>query len=152
MPIEEPKKKRRRDRKLAAEHRRLKPKTLTRENCGPQKRLAVARRGSSHRATVAWQKDKRIDIGMSRRATVARSKRNIVKSYLTQEKCRPGRELVASRTRTAHHAGVVRWKEDAIGKVRARKYVVRGTWTAQRSLNTPFRCDVIGETAVATQQ
>jgi rubrerythrin len=37
MPVGEPKKKSRRDRKLAAEHRRQKPKTSTRENCGPQK-------------------------------------------------------------------------------------------------------------------
>jgi hypothetical protein len=70
MPVEEPKKKRLRDRKLAAEHRRQKPKTSTQENCGPQKRLAVARRGTSHRATVARQKEKKTD-KMSRRATVA---------------------------------------------------------------------------------
>jgi hypothetical protein len=41
MPVGEPKKKRCKDRKLAAEHHRQKPKTSTRENCGPQKRLAV---------------------------------------------------------------------------------------------------------------
>jgi hypothetical protein len=52
MPVGEPKKKRRRDRKLAAEQRRQKPKTSTRENCGPQKRLAVARRGTSRREKV----------------------------------------------------------------------------------------------------
>jgi hypothetical protein len=74
----------------------------------PRKRLVMA--------------DKR----MPRRATVARRKRDTVK-YITQEKCRPRRELVASRTRTAHRAGVVRCKENAIGKVRARDNVVRGT-------------------------
>jgi hypothetical protein len=53
IPVGEPKKKRRRDRKLAAEHRRQKPITSTRENCGPKERLAVARRGTSHRAESA---------------------------------------------------------------------------------------------------
>jgi hypothetical protein len=53
IPVGEPKKERRKDRKLAAEHRCQKPNTSTRDNCGPQKRLAVARRGTSHRATVA---------------------------------------------------------------------------------------------------
>jgi hypothetical protein len=128
MPVGGPKKKRRKDRKLAAEHRRQKPKTSTRENCGSQKRLAVARRGTSHHAPVARQKDKRIDNGMSRHATVAQRKRDIVKSYITQIKCRARRELVASRTRTGHRAGVVRRKENAIGKVRVRDNVVRGTW------------------------
>jgi hypothetical protein len=53
IPVGEPKKKRRRDRKLAAEHRRQKTNTSTRENCGPQERLAVTHRGRTHRATVA---------------------------------------------------------------------------------------------------
>jgi hypothetical protein len=53
MPVGEPKKKRRRDRKLAAERRRQKPKTSTLENCGPPKELAVARRGTIRRAKVA---------------------------------------------------------------------------------------------------
>jgi hypothetical protein len=68
------------------------------------------------------------DKRMPRRATVARRKRDIVKSYITQERCGPRRELVASRTRTAHRAGVVGCKENAIGKVRAKDIVVRGTW------------------------
>jgi hypothetical protein len=37
MPVREPKKKRRRDRKLAAEHHRQKTNTSTRENCTPRK-------------------------------------------------------------------------------------------------------------------
>jgi hypothetical protein len=53
MLVGEAKKKRRRDQKLAVEHRRQKPKNSTREKCGPQKRLAVANRGTSHRAKVA---------------------------------------------------------------------------------------------------
>jgi hypothetical protein len=47
MPVGEPKKKRRRDRKLAAEHCRQEPK------CGPPMELAVAHRGMSLHATVA---------------------------------------------------------------------------------------------------
>jgi hypothetical protein len=113
MPVGEPKKKRRRDRKLAAEHRRQKPKTSARENCGPQKRMAVARRGTTSRAKMA--RKTQIDSKMSRRATVARRKRDIVKLYLTQEKCRPRRELVASRTRTTHRAKVARRKENSVG-------------------------------------
>jgi hypothetical protein len=69
MPVEIPKKKRRRDRKLAAEHRRQKPITSTRDNCGPQERLAVTHRGRTHRATVAQKTP--IEQKMSRRATVA---------------------------------------------------------------------------------
>jgi hypothetical protein len=126
MPVGEPKKKRRRDQKLAAEHRRQKPKTSTQENCGPQKRLAVARRGTSRRAKVARKTP--IDRKMSRRATVARPKRDIVKSYLLQEKCHPRRELVTSRTRRTHRAGVARQMENAIGKVGARDSVAQGTW------------------------
>jgi hypothetical protein len=69
MPVGEPKKKRRRDRKLAAEHRRQKTNTSTRENCGPQERLAVTHRGRTRRAKMA--RKTQIDRKMSRRATVA---------------------------------------------------------------------------------
>jgi hypothetical protein len=79
MPVGEPKKKRRRYRKLAAERRRQEPKYLIWDNCKPQKKLAVARTWTSHRATVARPKGKRSDKRMSRRATVARRKRDIVK-------------------------------------------------------------------------
>jgi hypothetical protein len=82
IQVGELKKKRRRDRKLAAQHRREKTNTSTRDNCGPQKRLDVARRGTSHRATVArkMQADQR----MPSRATLARRMRHIVKKNLTQ--------------------------------------------------------------------
>jgi hypothetical protein len=76
IPVGEPKKKRCRDRKLATQHRRQKTKTSTRDNCGPQKRLDVARRGSSRRAPTNRK--------MSRRATMARRMRDIVKKNLTQ--------------------------------------------------------------------
>jgi hypothetical protein len=126
IPVGEPMKKRRRDRKLTAEHHRQEPKDTKKINGGLQKRLAVARRGTIRRARVAWKTP--IDRKMSHRATVARRKRHIVKSYLTQEKCRPRRKLVASRTRTAHRAGVARQMENSFGKVQARDNVVRGTW------------------------
>jgi hypothetical protein len=70
MPVGEPKKKRRRDRKLAAEHRRQKPKASKLENCGPQKRLDFTYRGRTCRAKMA--RKTQIDRKMSRRSTVAR--------------------------------------------------------------------------------
>jgi hypothetical protein len=83
IPVGEPKKKRRRDQKLAAEHRRQKPNTSTRENCGPQKRLVVARSGSNRRGRVTWH-TKEIDRKMSRRGTVARRKRDTLRKNLAQ--------------------------------------------------------------------
>jgi hypothetical protein len=53
IPVGEPRKKWRKDRKLAMERRRQKLMDLTRENCRPQKKLAVAHRGTSHRVEVA---------------------------------------------------------------------------------------------------
>jgi hypothetical protein len=53
VPVGEPKKKWRRDRKLATERRRQKPKDLTRENYEAQKKLAVARRGTTRRVTFS---------------------------------------------------------------------------------------------------
>jgi hypothetical protein len=69
MLVGELKKKRRRDQKLATERHHQKPKNLTRENCGPQKKLAIAHRGTTCRAKVAWKT--LIDKMMSHRATVA---------------------------------------------------------------------------------
>jgi hypothetical protein len=82
IPVGEPKKKRRKDRKLTAQHRRQKTKTSTRENCGSQTRLAVTRRGTTRRAKVARKAP--IDRKMSRRATPARRMRDIVKRNRTQ--------------------------------------------------------------------
>jgi hypothetical protein len=70
MSVGEPKKKRRRDRKLAAQHHRQKPETSIRENCGPHKRLAVARTGTSRRVEVARQK--KTSRNMPRRTTQER--------------------------------------------------------------------------------
>jgi hypothetical protein len=85
MPVEEPKKKRRRDRRLAAERRRHKQKISTRENRAPQKKLAIARRGTSHRATVARQREKKIDKKMPSHATVARHIRDIFRPNKTRK-------------------------------------------------------------------
>jgi hypothetical protein len=83
MPVGEPKKKRRRDRKMAAERRRQKPKTSTRENCGSEKRLAVARSASARHGRVTRHM-KEIDRKMPRRATVARRMRDIFRPNTTR--------------------------------------------------------------------
>jgi hypothetical protein len=75
MPVREPKKERRRDRKLATERRHQEP------NCAPQKKLDVTRRGMIHHATAAWQKGKR----MSCHATVARRMRDIFRLNTTHK-------------------------------------------------------------------
>jgi hypothetical protein len=123
MPVEEPKKKRRRDRQRVAERRLQEPKKV---NGGPQEKLAVDRRGTTHHVKVARKTP--TDRKMSRRATVARRKREIVKSYLLLEKHHQRRELVTSRTRTTHRTKVARQMENAIGKIHAKDNVVRGTW------------------------
>jgi hypothetical protein len=93
IPVGEPKKKRRRDRKLAAEHRHQKTNTSTRENCGPQERLDIARRGTSHRAKVARKTP--TDRKMRHRTTVARRMRNIFRPNTIR------RAAVAQRKRNA---------------------------------------------------
>jgi hypothetical protein len=68
-----------------------------------------------------------IDRKISRRAAVARRKRDIVKTYLSQEKRPPWKELVAARITTTHRAGVAWCKENAVGKILARGNMIRGT-------------------------
>jgi hypothetical protein len=114
MPAGEPKKKRRRDRKLAAERRRQEPKDTKRINGGPQEKLAVARRETSHRATVARQNDKRSGKKMSRRATVARRTRDTFAPNLTRR------------------AKVARRREHIIGNSQTWKNVARGTRRGRR--------------------
>jgi hypothetical protein len=82
VPVGEPKKKRRKDRKLAAE-RRHQMKERTQSHGGCRKRPAVARKGTSRRAKWARQ-EQETDKRMPRRATVARRKRDIVRKNLTQ--------------------------------------------------------------------
>jgi hypothetical protein len=82
IPVGELKKKRRRDRKLAAERRRQKTNTSTQENYGPQKRLAVAHTGSSRCGRVTRHM-KETDQKVPRRATVARCIRDIFKPNMT---------------------------------------------------------------------
>jgi hypothetical protein len=52
MPVGEPKKKRRRHRKLAMERGCQEPKDMKRINGGPQEKLAAARKGTTHREKV----------------------------------------------------------------------------------------------------
>jgi hypothetical protein len=94
MPVGEPKKKRRRGRKLAAE-RHHQMKEWTQDGC--QRRLAAACRGTSHRAEVArkMQADKK----MPRRATVSRRMRDIF------------------RPNTIHCVEMARCKESLSGKI-----------------------------------
>jgi hypothetical protein len=143
MPVGEPKKKRRRDRKLAAEHHGQKPKTSTRENCGPQKRLAVARSWSSRRGKVT-RHTKETDRKMTRRATAAPRKRDIMRKNLAQrpsgfprkrliiaDKKIPRRATVARRTRDTlapnmtRRAKVARRKENTVGRNRIRNNQTR---------------------------
>jgi hypothetical protein len=81
MPVREQKKKRRRDRKLAAQHRRQKSNTSTRDNCGPQERLAVTQEGRTDRAKTA--RKIQADQKMRRLATVARRMRDIFRPNIT---------------------------------------------------------------------
>jgi hypothetical protein len=106
MPVGELKKKMHRDQKLAAERRHQKPKYLRRENCGPQKKLAIDCRGTTRHAKVAWKMP--IGKNMSRRATVVRLKRDILRVNKTQEKCRSRKDLAAEKIRMTHCAEVVR--------------------------------------------
>jgi hypothetical protein len=89
MPVGKPKRKRRRDRKLAAERRRHKLKDKTLEKCGSQKRLAVARRETSHRAKVVRQKENVVG-------------RNHTRPMIEQATPRVG--LLRKKSRT-HHEG-----------------------------------------------
>jgi hypothetical protein len=147
IPVGEPKEKRRRNQKLAAEHRRQKPNTSTRENCGPQERLAVTHRGRTHRAKMARKTP--IDRKMRRRATVARRmrdifrpnttrrstvawhRRNIFRKSTTQGKCRPRHEFAASRNMTIR-AGATRRKVNF-----EKKYSNRGQMQ-QYNVGAPF--------------
>jgi hypothetical protein len=124
MLVREPKKKRRRDRKLAAERcRQIRERTQD----GCQRRLAAAHKGTSHRAEVArkMQADKK----MPRRATVARRmrdifrpntthrakvawcKRNVFRKSTMQENWGSHDELATNRNMTSR-AGVTRRKVD----------------------------------------
>jgi hypothetical protein len=107
MLVRELKKKWHRDRKPATECRRQKPKTSTLGNYGPQKRLAVARNGSSRRKKVTWN-TKEIDRKMSRCATVARRKRDIMRKNLAQGACGfPRKRLVMADKEITHCASMV---------------------------------------------
>jgi predicted flap endonuclease-1-like 5' DNA nuclease len=128
-PVGEPKKKRRRDRRLAAGRRRHKQKISTLEGCGPPKELAVARSGTTRRAKVArkapidrmycraamaWQNDKRSGKKMSRLATVARRTRDTLAPNMSR------------------HAKVARRRGHIIGNNETKSNVARGAPRGQR--------------------
>ncbi|PNF43597.1 hypothetical protein B7P43_G03226 [Cryptotermes secundus] len=97
MPFGELKKKRRRDRNQQT------MKNSTWENCGSQKKLAIARRGTSLHAKEERQKEKSRKV--SRRATVAGLKRNIFRNT-TQKNCGPHKRLEFASKGTTRHAKV----------------------------------------------
>jgi hypothetical protein len=111
IPVEEPKKKRRRDRKLATERCHQELKDMKKKNCGPQKRLAVAHRGTTHCAKVGQKTP--IDRKMSRHPTVAWRKRNLFRKSTMQENWGSRNELAADRNMTSR-AGVTRRKVDLV--------------------------------------
>jgi hypothetical protein len=111
IPVGEPKKKQRRDRQLAAKHRRQITETSIREKCGPQTGLTVTRRGTSHRATVARKAP--VDRKMSRRATVARHMSDIFRANITL------RVKVATQTVTGKKMPGrprIAWRKKSVGR------------------------------------
>jgi hypothetical protein len=107
-------KKRLRDRLLAA-GRRGEPKELTRGDCGSRRKLAAACRN------------------VSRRAVVARRKRNFFMKNRTQGNCGPRKKLVAARRRMTHSTEVPRGKGDFVTKHSTRDNVEQETRKGQTS-------------------
>jgi hypothetical protein len=117
MPVREPRKWHK-DRKLAMEHRCQK-KEQTQCQYGSRGKLAVAHRGTSHRATVT------------------RLKRDILRNT-NQKKCGPQKRLGFPRKGTTHRARVARCKGIA-RKNWVRDSVLRGTVTGQMSAATKMQ-------------
>jgi hypothetical protein len=90
-------KRRHRGRKPAA-GRRGEPKEPTRGDCGSGKKLAVAWKKITHRATVAWRK------------------RNVLKKIVTQGNCGPQSTLTAARIMMTRHARVALRRENFVRK------------------------------------
>jgi hypothetical protein len=110
MPVEEPKKKRRRDRKVAAEHRRQMNERIQCQDGCRRKGLAVARRGTSCRVKVTRQ-TKKNDRKMSRHGTVAWRKSNIFRKIMTHGNCGPRKEVTATGIQITRCAGHKRMGE-----------------------------------------
>jgi hypothetical protein len=71
----------------------------------------VPKKRTGHHETVTWQKQKRSDTRMSRRARVAQRKRDTVKKNLTQGTGGPGRKrLVAANKKMTRCANVTQCK------------------------------------------
>jgi hypothetical protein len=100
--------KRRRDRNLVAE-RRQKPKRRIRASCESRRRLTVAGKKVTRRATVAWRK------------------RNIFRRIVTQGNCGPRSKLTAAGIKMTRHAGVAWPKENFVRKDRTRNQAEQET-------------------------
>ena len=106
IPVGEPKEKRPRERKLAAERRRQEPKNLSRAILGPQTKSTVVRRGTNHRANVA--RKTQTDGKRSRHTTVARLKRNIFRESWTPGDCVSRMKLAPACRKVSRRAAVTR--------------------------------------------
>jgi hypothetical protein len=84
--------KRRRDRNLAA-GRRQKPKRRIQASCKSRRRLTVAGKMTTRRATVAWRK------------------KNVFRKTGTKENCGPHKEFAAARIRTTRRAKTARGRD-----------------------------------------
>jgi hypothetical protein len=123
MPVRGPKKKRRNDRKLAAERRRqMKEPSQNQDGCLKQE--TVTRRGTSRRAEVAWQ-TKETGRKMSGRPRIAWRKRSVGRSCIRskdEERIRRLRERRKKgnkehRLQTAVTSGEKVSTKNAIGSV-----------------------------------
>jgi hypothetical protein len=100
--------KRRRDRNLAA-GRRQKPKGRIPASCEPRRRLTVAGKKITRRATVAWRK------------------RNVFRKIVTQGNCGPRSTLSAAEIMMTRHAGVAWRREKFVRKDRTRNQAEQET-------------------------
>jgi hypothetical protein len=107
--------KRRRDQNLPA-GRRQKPKGRIRASCEPSRRLAVAGRK------------------VSRRAAVARLKRNIFRTIGNQGNCGPRSKLTPAGIKMTRHARVAWRRENFV-----RKYCTRANYKTATQRVRPFR-------------
>ncbi|PNF32272.1 hypothetical protein B7P43_G17489 [Cryptotermes secundus] len=121
MPVGEPKRKRRRD-----QNKGRNMKNSTRENCGPQKKLAVARRGTSCPLKVARQKENSRKMSQCA-SVVAWRRRNIFNKSWTRGNYESRMKLAATCRKISHRATVARcWRNDF------KKEALQGTFGCRR--------------------
>jgi hypothetical protein len=151
MPVGEPKKKRRRDRKLAAERRRQKPKDLTRENYETQKKLAVARRGTTRREKVT-RHTKVTDRKVSRRATVARRRRDICRPNITR-RVKVARQTKETGKKMSGRPRIA-WRKKSVGRRnRIAAMIERATqrlWPLKKNFTNTAKLEIAKRTVRST--